>query len=263
MERAFLYIDILGFENLVKTDPIKVDKIFKVFDSLKVHSHFALQTVVFSDTILVFNKDENRPVHYYCTYLIEYSQELFYKLCSINVYFKAILNYGEFSYSQLSNIQAYYGQTLIEAYHDEKGLDGFGLYVDKKLSHDVIVFDSTNFCEKFEYVLLCQSMVSMYKHTDGKLPVDIKLFSATDSYHRIDEDLRFLREIEYLKNNHPRERVRQKHQTVYDIYRSHLPGFFKVFEKEGFLPFTLNPDYTGSINPFELLSEKELKQSNF
>jgi len=64
MKRVFLYIDILGFENTVRNNPRKADQIFEIFDELKVHGHFALQTVVFSDTVLVFNKDSNRTVDY-------------------------------------------------------------------------------------------------------------------------------------------------------------------------------------------------------
>lgn len=218
-----------------------------------------MQTVVFSDTILVFSKDENLPVHYYCTYLVEYSQELFYKLCSINVYFKAILTFGEFSFSQLKYIQAYFGLALIDAYKDEKCLKGFGLFVDKNISEEIIIFDKVNFSEKYKFVLLCQSLVNLYKTTCGVLPIDINILNETDTYHRIDEDLRFLREVEYLKNSHTEDRVKDKYQKVYDIYRGVMPLFFEIFEKDGFLPFSINNEYTGSINPFELLSEKEME----
>ncbi len=257
MQRAFLYIDILGFENLVRTKPAKVDKIFNVFDSLRVHRHHALKTIVFSDTILVFNKDDSWPLHYYCTYLIEYVQDLFYRLCSINVYCKAILTHGEFNYSKLKNIEGYYGLTLIDAYNDEKNLPGFGLYMDRSISDHSVMFEKTSFSSKYDYVFLCQSIVNLYNKTSGSLPVDLDLFSETDEFYRIDEDLRFLREIDYLRRKHPTLKVRDKYQLVYDIYKSKLPRFFHHFENNGFLPFVLNKDYAGNINPFELISERE------
>jgi len=70
MKRAFLYIDILGFENLTITNPSKVENIFGIFDRLKSHEHihrFSLQTVVFSDTVLIFNKNDTEidDVHLY------------------------------------------------------------------------------------------------------------------------------------------------------------------------------------------------------
>lgn len=261
MKRAFLYIDILGFENLVKTKSIKVDEIFKIFDTLKVHKHFALETVVFSDTILVFNNDESLSIDYYCTFLVEYAQELFYRLSWLNVYFKAILTFGEFNYSKLNNIQAYYGLALIETYKDVDTLEGFGLFVDKNISEEIIVFDKVDFTEKYEFILLCQSLKSLYTKTNGVLPIDINLLFETDTFHRIDEDLRFLREIEFLKNNYPNDGIRRKYQKVYDVYKDALPLFFETFEQQGFLPFSINPGYTGNIISFELLSEKELNGS--
>jgi len=261
MKRAFLYIDILGFETLVRTNPPKVDRIFEIFDSLKVYKHFALQTVVFSDTILVFNKEENHSADYYCTYLVEYTQELFYRLSAINIYFKGILTIGEFNFSQLTNLQAYYGLALIDAYNDEKKIEGFGLFVDKDLSDNIIVFDKVPYTEKYEFILLCQSLKNLYITTKGSLPINIKLLTETDTFFRIDEDLRFFREIEFLKNNYPDERVRKKYHKVYNTYKTDMPLFFKVFEEEGFIPFAINSDYIGSINPFELLSEQELNSN--
>lgn len=261
MKKTFLYIDILGFGQLVKSNTSKVDKIFEIIDGLNVHKHFALKTIVFSDTILVFNKNEEHSNDYYVTYLIEYSQQLFYQLSLINIYFKGIITLGDFNYSNLKNIEAYYGLALIDTYNDESKLDGFGLYINKNLSQEVVVFDKVEFNNKYEYVFLCQSFISLYKSTEGNLPIELNLLNETDAYHRIDEDLRFFREIEYLKNHLSIEKHRKKYEIVYELYKKETPLFFEHFEKEGFLPFTLNSDYTGSINPLELLAENEIKSS--
>lgn len=261
MDKSFLYIDILGFEKLVRNDSEKIKKIFKIIDGLNVHRHPALQTVVFSDTILVFNKDDEYDNHYYVTYLIEYAQQLFYRLSLINVYFKGIITLGEFSFSRLNNIDAYYGLALIETYQDESELDGFGLFINKNISNEVVVFDKIDFNEKYDFILMCQSYIYLYQDTNGILPIDTNILVETDTYFRIDEDLRFFREIEYLKNNFPIEKVKAKYEKVYDLYKSVTPKFFEKFEIEGFLPFTLNPDYTGSMNPFEILAETEMNDS--
>lgn len=47
MEKTFLYIDILGFKNLVTSNTDKVESIFKIIDSLHVHKDIAFQTIVF------------------------------------------------------------------------------------------------------------------------------------------------------------------------------------------------------------------------
>jgi len=257
MEKAFLYIDILGFEKLVRDKSEKVDRIFEIIDGLYVHNHFALKTVVFSDTILVFNKNNDYSNDYYVTYLIEYVQQLFYRLLLINVYFKGVITLGEFNFSTLKNIDAYYGLALIDAYIDESKLEGFGLYINKNITADVIVFDKVEFNEKYDYILLCQSFINLYKSTNGILPIDPNILVETDSFHRIDEDLRFFREIEYIKNNFPIEKVRKKYEKIYSLYKTVTPKFFEKFENEGFLPFVLNSNYTGNFNPFEILAQKE------
>lgn len=259
MGKAFLYIDILGFEKLVRNNSPKVDKIFEIIDGFNVHHHFALKTIVFSDTILVFNKSNEFENHYYVTYLIEYAQQLFYRLSLLNIYFKGIITLGDFKYSNLTNIEAYYGLALIDTYQDESKLEGFGLFVNKNITKEVIVFDKVNFNEKYDFILLCQSYINLYKSTNGILPIDPNILTETDAFFRIDEDLRFFREIEFIKNNCKIEKIRKKYETVYNIYKRVTPKFFEVFEKESFLPFTLNEQYTGSINPFEILAEKEMK----
>lgn len=259
MERTFLYIDILGFRNLVKNNSSKIEQIFEIINGLKVHKDCAFQTIVFSDTILVFNKNEDHQCHYYVTYLIEYAQQLFYRLSQINIYFKGIITTGDFNFTQLKNIDAYYGLALIETYKDESLLEGFGLFINKKLDKEVVVFDKIDFNEKYDFILLCQSFVNLYKHTNGVLPINnTSILSETDTYFRIDEDLRFFREIEYLKNNHPEQKIKNKYEKVYNLYKSATPLFFKEFESDGFLPSTLDSDYVCSLNPFEILAESEL-----
>jgi len=263
MKRAFLYVDILGFENLVVTNSPKIKRIFEILDQLGSHKHdhyFSLQTIVFSDTVLIFNSNdtENKDVHLYVTYLVEYAQELFYKLASINVYFRGILTFGQFDFSQLKNIQAYYGYALIETYKKEKKIEGFGLFANKCISNKIVVFDKIEASEDFYFVVLCQSLKNLYSMTNGILPTDINILTDTDDCYRLDEDLRFLREIEYLMKNHPIEKVKEKYRKVYDIYKNEFPLFFEKFESEGFYPFTINEDYSGNINPFDLISQREL-----
>ncbi len=46
MDKAFLYIDILGFEKLVRDYSEKINEIIEIIDGLDVHRNYALQTVV-------------------------------------------------------------------------------------------------------------------------------------------------------------------------------------------------------------------------
>lgn len=257
MNTSFLYIDILGFRELTESKSEKIPLIFSTINKLKVHRHFAFKTIMFSDTILVFNQDTSRTQDYYFTYLVEFTQELFYNLGSLNIFFRAIITSGEFKYEKLKNIESYYGKALIECYDAEKNIKAIGLFVKKEFSDNIITFDTSAFSENYLFIHLCQSLTRLYRDTNGILPIDINILAETDDYFRIDEDLRFLREIEFLKKHHKIESVRNKYEITYNQYKKYLPNFFISFEEQGFLPTTINENYHGHINPFELLSEEE------
>ena len=159
---------------------------------------------------------------------------------------------------ELKNVNAYYGEALISTYQDEKELKGFGLYIDKSISNDSFIFEKIDFNEKYDYILLCQSLIKLYKKTKGKLPVSKSLLTETDDYYRIDEDIRFFREIDYYRKHINNDHI-IKNMIMFIINIGFYFQIFFVFEKEGFLPWVIIPNYTGSINPFDILAESELE----
>lgn len=46
-----MYIDILGFSNLIKQNVERIKKLFKIIDILNAHKHNAFKTITFSDTL--------------------------------------------------------------------------------------------------------------------------------------------------------------------------------------------------------------------
>lgn len=202
-ERVFLYIDILGFSNMVKDHSPKIPHIFDIFNGLSAHYHYAFQTIVFSDTIIVYNENNDMPNHYYVTYLIEFAQQLFYKLLPIGVYYRGFITHGDFEFRKLSNIQAYWGNALIEAYGDDNNKDenkrikGIGLFVKEELSDEIVILDKKPVGKKYSFVFLCQSYINLYKKVNGILPVEINLLTETDEFDRIDEDLAFLEKLRF------------------------------------------------------------------
>ena len=56
----------------------------------------------------------------------------------INVYFKGIITLKPFTYIELKNVNAYYGEALICTYQDEEELKGFGLYIEKSISKSFV-----------------------------------------------------------------------------------------------------------------------------
>lgn len=257
-EKAFLYIDILGFSNLIKNKPDKIDKIFKIIDTLKVHEHYAFKTIVFSDTILVFNKDINQDDTYNITYLCEFVQDLFYRTSIENVYFRAIITKGEFKYQKLSNIESYYGKALVECYHTESKIKATGLFIDKNFASNVITFPKIKFNDNFIYVFPNQALDNLNILSGGELPIDYRHFDETDKLWRIDEDLSFLREINYLKENHPKPDVKLKFEETYNLYCKKFPELIDTLKQSAFMPNALNQDYTGNVNPYEIKAKQEL-----
>lgn len=93
--KYLLYIDILGFTDLVQSHNSKIEYLYKVIDSLNVHQHDAFETIVFSDTILVFNKVAPTTEHehqYLVMYSCEFAQDLFYRCVSLGIQFRAIFS---------------------------------------------------------------------------------------------------------------------------------------------------------------------------
>lgn len=54
-DRFLLYIDILGFSNMVRDEPRKVVRVYEILDTLNVHNQSDFKVIVFSDTILIYN----------------------------------------------------------------------------------------------------------------------------------------------------------------------------------------------------------------
>src|SRR2546425_4226344 len=78
VDRYFLYIDILGFADLVMNAPDRVVDLYEIISSLNAHEHQSFGTIVFSDTILVYPKFERgvgrRADAYFIMFLCEFVQ---------------------------------------------------------------------------------------------------------------------------------------------------------------------------------------------
>src|ERR1039457_5888675 len=88
-ERFLLHIDILNFGNLIAQKG-KVEELYEIINKLHVHRHDVFTTIIFSDTILVYNKSHARgleDVRYLVMYLCEFAQDLFYRLIGRDIHF--------------------------------------------------------------------------------------------------------------------------------------------------------------------------------
>ena len=133
-ERLFLYIDILGFGDMVKSGH-DVGQIFRHIDALHVHRDKNFKCIVFSDTILVYGDDVWLKLpDSGLMWLTEFAQDLFYRLIPIDIHIRAYITKGDFEHYVMDNVEAYYGKALVECYEREKQIKSTGVYLDSKLA---------------------------------------------------------------------------------------------------------------------------------
>ncbi|TFB30231.1 hypothetical protein [Pedobacter alluvionis] len=78
----------------------------------------------------------------------------------------------------------------------------------------------------------CSSSMHLYDYTKGQLPIELNILTDKDEFHRLDEEMSFLREVDYLRQHDPVARVSAKYEKVYQAYKAIIPEFFATFEAE-------------------------------
>lgn len=249
--KYLLYIDILGFSNLVKEKPSEIEKLYEILNSLVVHKHDAFKTIVFSDTILVYNKyepfdkeDHNTIVMYSC----EFVQELTYYLADKNIYFRAILTYGEFKHYNLKNVECFYGSSLIDAYTKEKEINAMGLFIDKRINLHNRIFPTTEYDKELEFVFVLQSLQWLNDFAEGELPLPESYMITLENgdYWAIKYELKLLSNIYTNSIKDPDVKVRSKSLQTYQLYKNRYKKILTTFEFKGFVPEVIHSTFDWS-----------------
>lgn len=239
-----LYIDILGFSEIVAEGRDDVDAVYRALDSIRVHNHHAFRATAFSDTILVWNTVDPRTDddhEYFVMYACEFAQDLLYRTAGKGIYFRAVLRHGEFACTRLENIECYYGQALIDAYQDEKGINGTGLFIHADCQPHNRFFPVADYSDTLSFVYLSQSLESLHDHTGGVLPAD-RLLVEAGFYLWIAVELRLLQDTHNQMRHNPDPRVRSKHLATWDYYYRRYPELLSAFERAGFRPDVICPE---------------------
>jgi hypothetical protein len=249
--KYLLYLDILGFRELAKRDIRKVHRLYGVIDSLNVHNHYFFKTIVFSDTILVYNSGEPKSVEdhdYTVWYAIEFAEDLHHRLTGLDIYFRGILTYGNFNHYSLKNIECFFGQTLIDAYEREKQIPSIGLFVDDRCNVHNRYFRTERFSEDLNFVYLCRDIEGLYKLTAGDFPLPSLLLE--DDFPYLVWQITFLRSVWLNMRNHKDPKVRTKFLTTWDFYARRYPILLNRLESSKFDPTFISPEFnwTGRNN---------------
>jgi len=253
IDRYFLYIDILGFADLVESAPSRVADLYEVISTLNAHQHQSFGTIVFSDTILIYPKFEagmgERADAYFIMYLCEFAQDLLYRLRNRDIYFRAVLTQGKFTHYFLDAIPCFYGSALIDAYRSEKKIKAIGLFMDRRCSPHNQIFRTGAFNDRFEFVYLWQSLEEFTPHGIYEFPYpDASIFSDTDLPWKLAEDAVILENIARNRNSTDRA-ISEKHSNTWKLVYARYPAILRELEKANFHPRVFCPklDWTEYI----------------
>ena len=239
-----LYVDILGFSQMVETNPEAVKVIYQIVDSLNVHKHGAFQTIIFSDTILVYNKYEPLSVQdqqYIVMYMIEFVQDLIFRGIDVNLNFRAILTFGEFEHYKLKNSEYYFGKALVSAYKNEKEVNGIGLFIDKNLERFNKIYSSCTYNSSLNFVFIFQTMLRI-RSFGLSFPIPKELIEPSGEFCWLEKEVEILKKyyLEMRSNIDPR--VRSKYLQTYAFYKELMPDEFAKLEANDFSMSTINKE---------------------
>ena len=257
-ERFLLYIDILGFSEMTKREPRKVARTYAILDSLNVHKHQAFKTIVFSDTVLVFNPTPAKSLddrQYLVWYLTEFVEDLHHRLTGQDIYFRAVLTAGDFSHYSLKNIDCFFGRALISAYNREKVIPSIGLFMDKSCVKLNKFFRIVPFDDETSFVYLNRAIESLTTYTDDTYP-----FSDRDIEYQIPYlpwQVRHLKDVHTQMRTHRSPEVRAKFLTAWDFNAKCYPGLTRALVDGDFQVMALGG--TGAWTSQVAAMEKSIK----
>jgi hypothetical protein len=238
-EKLFLYIDILGFSELV-SDRLAMSQIFDRIDDLNVHSDGEFGVIAFSDTILIYadggwlgRKDQA------IMWLVEFAQDLFYRFIGIDRHFRAYLTFGDFNHTKKSHIEAYYGEALVECYKKEKTIKAMGVFMANELVPYSDIFDTTQYDADCHFVHIMQTLdyVSGPNFEDATYPIHSAIIDGTDVHYLLAYDLAYLRNVyEHASDATLPEPVRLKYSNTWKLIHTRHGRLLDALVQGGFDP---------------------------
>ena len=247
LDRFLLYVDLLGFSDLVMTKPEVVPRILETLDSSPAHTHPDFTALQFSDTLLVFNEPaaiSENDKHYCAMFLCEFAQDLQHKLLGSNAFIRATVTYGPLDDSestsnrQLKNIRAVWGEALIKAYRAERNIQAIGTFVDTTVEPYMQVFEIHPYDpqERIWFVDTATYLRSFFSQDNNE---DFS-FAEQEVVSTANEGL-LIKDLYYLKllfeNSHDTTyppKIRAKYLTTWEIYRLKYRGLCKRLQEVNF-----------------------------
>ncbi|PNG40931.1 hypothetical protein A1354_12220 [Pseudomonas asplenii] len=259
MSRFLLYIDILGFSEMTRAEPRKVARVYSILDTLNAHHQTNFSTIVFSDTILVYNTADADTDHARenCVWLLtEFAEDLHHRLTGQDIYFRAVLVEGDFTHYKLDNVECFFGGALIDAHNAEKGIPSLGLFMSSDCAKYNRFFRTAPFSDEFEFVYLNRSLETLNKLSTGCYPFDLEL-PGDDYAPYVPWQVRFLKDVHFQMRSHKSPLVRVKFLTAWDFYYKRYPEMLQALVEHDFDLSALGP--AGTWKNLEATMESDIK----
>ncbi|WP_339298043.1 hypothetical protein MKY92_25135 [Paenibacillus sp. FSL R5-0623] len=232
-EKYLLYIDILGFKELVDSDINRVKDLYQVIASLNVHLHDGFKAIVFSDTILIYNNfstPDEQTKAYTVMFLCEFVQDLQHRLIGRDITFRAVITYGQFINYEINQIPCFYGTALIDAYLIEKEIPCTGLFITDRCNASNNIFRTQRYSDDLNFVFVTQNLhrLEYEGYSNGWLIDELGLtrYVMAETLH-----IKFI--FENMRN-HSNSKVRTKYSATWNLYVNQYPRTLELFEQNSF-----------------------------
>jgi hypothetical protein len=225
--KYLLYIDILGFRDIVKNTPQKAHLIHDIMNKAFAQNHGDFKTLVFSDTMISYNLfklNGDKSMHEHALmFLCEFAQDLLYSLSKHNIFFRGIIDYGVFEHRALNNMDSYFGNALINCYELEKNIPSMGLFITKQANKYQNIFKTACFSEETKFVYL-QTHLDSLVYDDFLVPFSV--LEQTTGTTLIEKEFNILQKIYEYSNSHINPIVRSKYLLYWYIQKKQYPFLF-------------------------------------
>jgi hypothetical protein len=244
-----LYIDILGFAELTKTNPAKVEDIFRVITQMRKRNKNVYEILIFSDTILVTNRGipETPDDQMFCVqWLFEFAVDLQYQLSQLDVFFRAVLIKGLFNNYKQEGVDCFYGQALIDAYTKEKDIKCVGLFLDESSYKHHDGFPTIRHNSDLVFAYTSDSLEEHAKYSGDGVVLDKFILEETDDCWLLSYDVKYLSQLYNFGRKHPNPDVRIKFLAAFDYYEQRYPNFIRALVDSKFDVTIVCKDYDWS-----------------
>lgn len=167
-------------------------------------------------------------------WLIEFAQDLFYRLIVKDIHFRAYITLGQFEHQKLENIEAYYGEALVECYEREKEINCVGVFLDSRLAPLSNIFHLSPFNEHCHFVHVMQQLDQVRTEEDA-YPIPGWIVESTTIHFWIAYLFRYLENIQdHMNDTSLPDKVRQKYQKAWEMIGTRHPNLLRILVSSGF-----------------------------